>query len=150
MKKLILMCLTLLALTSCGDNPSIGVVNGRDGINGIDGQDGSNGEDGAQGAILSRIIVPEDACVKILSGVYVENIRQGIIFDVYMDDSCSDRVNGELNEFCDNVETQFGQSGDIGQGEAGAGDICWVDNNQISGIRKEDNSIEIRILTFGE
>jgi len=118
------------------------IENGQAGVNGTDGQNGTDA------VVLTKSTVKKNSCSKIDTGLYVENIRDGIVFDVYMDSSCSDRVGGVLNEYCDNVQTQYGNVGSLGQGEAGSATVCWVGLKQLSGVRLSNGDIEIRILDF--
>ena len=139
------------SLVTCPDGSEVLIVNGEDGLNGqngADGLDGQNGEDGINSVILSSVLVESNQCQSVGNGVFIENIREGEVFDVYGDSSCSDLVMGNLNEFCDNVQPQFGNSGSIGTGEPGSATVCWVDRRQYSGIRQLNGDILIQILDF--
>jgi len=74
-----------------------------------DGKDGEDGQDGqSANAILNTVVVDKNTCTQVGPDLYIQNIQNGYVFDVYMDSSCKDFVNGELNEYCDNVATSFG------------------------------------------
>lgn len=96
---------------------------------------------------ISFIITPiaHNSCTQVSNGLFVESIQNSAIFDVYLDSSCSDRVNGELNEVCDNVETSYGNVGSLGTNKPGAGEVCSYDNLLIFGERQE-NQLLIKIL----
>jgi len=105
-------------------------------------------EDGADNNILTSLLLPRNSCTKVADGVFVENIQNGYIFDVYKHRSCSDYVGGILQEYCDNVSTSYGHSGSLGQDEPGSSTFCWVDEVQFSGIRLANGSILLMILDF--
>lgn len=107
------------------------------------GQDGRDGADGEDAVMLSIHKVPNGQCVKVGEDLYVENIRSGQIFDVYMNDQCSDR----LGEYCDNVEPSFGSSSVLGENKPGGAEVCWADNRMVSGERVGDD-LKIRVLDF--
>ena len=115
-------------------------VPGQDGADGRDGQDGTDGNDAV---ILTTIPVEAGKCVKVADGIYVENIRNGLVFDVYANDQCKDK----LGEYCDNVEPSFGSSGVLGENKPGGAEVCWADNRMLSGERV-GNDLLIRVLDF--
>jgi hypothetical protein len=115
--------------------------NGQDGADGVDGADG---KDGVNAVIYSQTVVDANTCTEVGNGLYVENIQQGRIFDVYFNDQCRDN----LGEHCDNVAPSFGSSGQFGDGGIGSGDVCWADRRQVSGERIANGGLLIRVLEF--
>ncbi|PCI45839.1 MAG: hypothetical protein COB41_00175 [Proteobacteria bacterium] len=104
----------------------------------------SNGVDGKDSVILTTMTLEKGSCTQVMSGLYVENILSGLIFDVYSNDQCKD----SLGEHCDNVETSYGSSGQFGQGSAGPSSVCWIDNIQLSGVKLSNGDILLYILDF--
>lgn len=156
------MTIGLVLILTVGCGPSIG-GRGPAGNNGSDGKgcyiqgtklicpDGSEydlpveGTDPDETPInLTNKIVPKHACMEVAPGLYVENIRNGEIFDVYYNASCSD----SQGEYCDNVATSYGSSGRIGAGEPGSSTVCWVNDIQLSGVKKDNGDITLYILEF--
>lgn len=86
-----------------------------------------------------------NGCQAISHGLFVEVIRNGEIFDVYTDSSCSDRKNGILNEVCDNVQPSFGNSGQLGFNKPGSSTVCPYENKLIYG-HILDNILTISVL----
>lgn len=110
-----------------------------------DGKDGQNGEDGKDSVTLYQTQVDKNKCVQVYPNIYVENINNGEIFDVYSNDSCSDT----LGEYCDNVKASYGSSGQGGSDKKGSGEVCSIDKLQITGQRdKNDNSLTINVFDF--
>ena len=89
--------------------------------------------------------IKHNSCSPVSNGLFVESIRNSEIFDVYLDSSCKDRVNGQLNEVCDNVEPSFGNSGSLGSNKPGASEVCSFENLLIFGERTNEALI-INIL----
>ena len=128
---------------TCGDETTI-VSDGQDGADGSDGQDGADGEDAV---ILHSEIVPAGQCVEVMPGIYVENVQSGRLFDVYLNDSCSD----SLGEYCDNVIPAYGRSGRLSEDKhRGSGTVCWADDLMITGVKdsKDSPDITVKILEF--
>ena len=97
---------------------------------------------------ISTVNVPANSCTQITEQLYVENIKSGLIFDVYTDSRCSDKIQGELFEICDNVEPQYGNSGQLGQNKPGGAEVCMFMNQQITGKKLADKSIDVQVITF--
>lgn len=99
--------------------------------------------------LFSQAKVGEGECFEVYPGLFVENIKNGTLMDVYYNNLCKD----DLGEYCDNVETSFGDSGTFGNNQYGAGEVCWGrdfhNGIQITGQRDlQDNSIIVNILDF--
>lgn len=92
--------------------------------------------------------VPANSCVQVGPNIYVENIQNGRVFDVYINANCSDIFQGNLSEYCDNVEPSFGHSGSLGINKSGDGTVCSFDNKLIYGDKLSDNSININVITI--
>ena len=159
MKYLSMVCFALI-LGSCGQNEAdlsdykcsiedtaTGAdisCPGEDPVVLSDGYDGVAGSDGLNGVVLSTVQVLNGDCTEVSPGIYVENIKNGRIFDVYYNAQCAD----SLGEYCDNVMAQYGSSGSYGQNKPGSGTVCWVGNTQFSGIRLDNGDLIINILDF--
>lgn len=130
----------------CGDGAFL-IADGQDGSNGRDGVDGVNGadgKDGRSGVNLRRRAVAPGQCRKVARGIYVENIQNGRLFDVYSNSSCSDRD----GEYCDNVVPGEGSTGKLDEYE-GSATVCWAGRKtQISGMKRSDGSLLIYLLKF--
>lgn len=107
--------------------------------------DGQDGIDGKTPIIAARTVVLANQCTEVSPGIYVENIQNGKIFDVYHNDQCADAQ----GEYCDNVSPSFGSSGQFGPGQPGGGDICWAENLMVSGS-KDGNDLIITVIDFTE
>lgn len=94
--------------------------------------------------VLSIYNVEKGHCIEVAVNIYVENLSNGNIFDVYYNDSCSD----DRGEYCDNVQTSFGSSGDYGHGGRGSSTVCWAGNTQVSGVKNKGGSINIYVIGF--
>ena len=130
-------------LINCGDGDLL-IEDGSDGQNGADGIAGADGQDGSDAVILTTVNAPKNKCTKVYQGIWVENIQSGRVFDVYVNDKCSD----SLGEFCDNVEPAYGSNGSISPGQ-GAASVCWAGSSiQLSGVKKSNGDITIYILDF--
>ena len=123
---------------------------GSKGDKGDTGEKGDKGDKGEDAVKYDTVVVKKNSCTQVGVDTYVENIKDGYIFDVYDDPSCSDYIHGDLHEYCDNVATSYGHSGKLGQGKPGSSTLCWVDNIQYSGVRLENGDIQIKILNFNE
>jgi len=73
-----------------------------------------------------------NGCYPISNGLFVEVIKGAEFYDVYKHSSCSDYVNGELREICDNNEPAFGSS-NFGFGNGGTATMCPYNNLIIYG-----------------
>jgi len=82
--------------------------------------------------------IAHNSCSPVSNGLFVESIHNSEFFDVYKDKSCQDRVNGQLNEVCDNVEPSYGATGQFGSNKAGASEVCVYNNLLIFGIRNSE------------
>lgn len=122
-------------------------IDGVDGVAGNDGQDGSDGADGEDAVVYSEVSVPAGQCVQVADGVWVENIQNGRLIDVYMNDQCADN----LGEYCDNVVPSYGRSGRLDDyPHTGSGTTCWADDLLILAHKpgKNDVDLTIKILDF--
>ena len=106
-------------------------------------EDGAPGRDGSDGAILTEHKVPANKCVKLAEDLYVENIRNGQVYDVYEEPGC----NVEATEYCDNVEPSFGGHNPLGPNQPGGAEVCWAGKRMLSG-EKVGNDLHIRVITF--
>lgn len=131
------------AQVSCPDGTEVFIPDGNDGVDGSDGADGIDGSDGVDAVLLTKEILPAGSCTEVQPGIWAENISNGEIFDLYYNDQCSD----SLGEYCDNIATIEGSTGSVNAGQ-GSGTICWIDNLQFSGVRLDNNDIEVYILDF--
>lgn len=104
---------------------------------------GQDGQDGKDNVVLSTDIAEPGECKEVYPDVYVENIRNGYVFDVYANAECKDR----LGEYCDNVVPVNDATGRVDD-YRGSGTVCWANNLQISGVKLDDNSIKVYILEF--
>lgn len=125
---------------TCPDGSELVIPEPQDGTDGTDGRDGEDGEDAV---LLTKKTVKTGECTEVAAGVYVENIKKGLVFDVYMNDKCQDK----LGEFCDNVEPSYGSTGLLGENKPGGAEVCWADNRMLSGERVGDDLL-IRVLDF--
>lgn len=108
-------------------------------------QDGRDGTDGEDAVLYSEVKVAPGKCTQVASGVFVENIRNGDVFDVYYNDKCQDR----LGEYCDNVEPSEGSvGGQLGDNRPGGAEVCWAMHRQVSGERSSNGNLLIRVLEF--
>lgn len=148
----------LICLPACGDQYSLGKKKtyplclqgpkgdpGQDGIDGKKGAQGAPGEDGQDAAVLLKKLAKANRCTSILPGMYIENIQNGEVFDVYFNDSCDD----SQGEYCDNVVPSEATTGKVDQ-YRGSGTVCWADNYQISGVKQTNGDILVYILEFSE
>lgn len=95
-------------------------------------------EDGVDAVLLTTVDISNYlTCSQIYPGIWAQNlIDDGEVFDVYYNDTCDDH----LGEYCDNIKYSD---------EDQAGQVCWVDNLQISGSRVfGTDTVRIRILDF--
>lgn len=106
-------------------------------------EDGAPGQDGEDAVLLTEHKVEANKCVKIADDLYIENIQNGLIYDVYMEPGC----NVEATEYCDNVEPSFGGRTSLGENQPGGAEVCWAGNRMISG-EKVGNDLLIRVLDF--
>lgn len=145
MKKLITI-IALLSLTACADNVKRTVTLEDTDTNTfctvvdstITCPDGSSFTEKNEVDLTKTPLPVASGCYAISHGLYAESIQNGTIFDVYLDSSCSDMVNGELNEVCDNVQPSQGSVGSLGFGEAGNATVCPFENLLIYGEVLED------------
>lgn len=170
MKKLLILT-SLLFLVGCGDDETVEfiqpepctttteatgvVITCPDGTvseipfpaDGQDGADGIDGEDGEDAVVYSEVPVPAGQCVEVADGVWVENIQNGRLIDVYMNDQCKD----SLGEYCDNVIPSYGRSGRLDDDpHPGSGTTCWADNLLILAHKpgKNDVDLTIKVIDF--
>jgi len=114
---------------------------------GEDGQDGATGQPGQDAATLTTVALPAGGCSQVGPGIWAENVRNGQLFDVYLNANCEDRD----GEYCDNVIPSYGRSGQLDSDEhPGSGTVCWAGDYQISGYKTSKNSkdIVIKVLDF--
>jgi len=129
---------------NCGDGDFL-IEDGTDGSDGKDGSDGAVGQPGQDAVTLTQTTVPKGSCSEVSPGIYVESIRNGTLFDVYLNDKCADNQ----GEYCDNVIPSFGRSGRLDPNKhPGSATVCWAGNIQISGSLQSDNSLLIYVLDF--
>ena len=108
-------------------------LNGTNGIDGKDGVDGKNGIDGEDGVILTNVKVLANTCTQVADRIWIENIQNGRIYDVYANENCRDSE----GEFCDNVVASFGSSGVLSDtNHQGSATVCLVDENIEIAARK--------------
>jgi hypothetical protein len=124
------------ALINCGD----GDVLISDGSDGEAGQDGTDGKDAV---ILDIYQVKPGACTQVGQDIWIENIQNGRVFDVYSNDQCKD----SKGEYCDNVVPVDDRTGRVDE-YRGSGTVCWANNKQISGVKMDNNDIMIYVLEF--
>lgn len=103
-------------------------------------EDGSDGQDGV---LLTRVNAPKNKCTEVADGIYVENIQNGRLFDVYLNDKCKDKD----GEFCDNVVPVEDRTGQLDE-YVGSGTVCWANNTQISGVKQDNGDILVYMLEF--
>ena len=142
----------------CGDGPIL-VEDGADGKDGVDGVDGADGQDGADGkdgkdgadgsdgsdaeaAVVTKVNVLANQCTQILPNVWVQNINNGSVFDVYYNPNCADNQ----GEYCDNVIPSYGSNGSVTPGE-GSATVCVFDNFLIVG-QVINNAGDLRITSI--
>lgn len=154
--KLTLLLITLLTVVACGRAKFTSVEQKVCSIEGDqvvcpDGttaplpRDGRDGTDGKDAVLYSEIKVEPGECTMVATGVYVENIRNGDVFDVYYNDQCKD----SLGEYCDNVEPSEGSvGGQLGDNRPGGAEVCWAMQRQVSGERMSGGNLLIRVLEF--
>ena len=131
------------AVIECEDGTTVLIKDGQDGQDGQDGVDGKDGQDGQDGVVLTTVKVKANKCTQVYNGIWVENINNGTLFDVYYNPSCSDNQ----GEYCDNVLPSFGISGSVDEEEhAGSGTTCWADNVEIQGYKNNRNSKDILVM----
>lgn len=131
-------------IINCGDGDFL-IEDGQDGSDGKDGVDGIDGQPGEDAVVLTKTTVTKGSCTEVSPGIYVENIKDGKLFDVYLNDKCQDN----LGEYCDNVIPSFGRSGQLNESRhPGSATVCWAGNIQISGSRQGDKSLLIYVLNF--
>lgn len=156
----IFLCL-LLFLTACGDKASYTTPRGctvdkvddathiscPDGTNIVveDGKDGENGQDGEDAVNLTKVTAPKNSCTQVGEGLYVENINNGSVFDVYYNSQCSD----SLGEYCDNVVPAEPTVGQVDQYN-GSGTVCWAGDIMLSGVVQDNGDIEVYLLDFNQ
>lgn len=110
-----------------------------------DGADGAKGADGKDAVIYTSVKAPKNSCTQVGSNLWVENIQNGRVFDVYSNNKCADAQ----GEYCDNVLASFGDSGSVDETEhAGSGTTCWANNVQVQGHKLSNGDIIIKIMDF--
>lgn len=119
-------------LITCPDGNSIDILNGKDDLS------------DKTGTVVTTTNVETGMCEQIYPGIWAENIYSGEIFDVYMNDVCSD----SLGEYCDNVQPSYGSSGDIGPNETGNGTVCLALNYMVVGKKLANDSIDVSVIDF--
>ena len=115
----------------------------KEGKEGASGKDGAPGIDGQSPIIVTQAKVPAGQCVEVAENIWVENIHNGAIYDVYYNDECKD----SKGEYCDNVEPSFGNSGRLGPDKPGGGEHCLIETTFISGQRY-GNDLSIVVMEF--
>lgn len=160
MKK-VLVLLSLAGLTACGtarfeaveyqckiEDNKVVCPDGSElvlepGLDGTDGKDGSDGKDGENAVIVTVTNVPKNSCTKVAEGLYVENIKEGRFYDVYLNDKCQDK----LGEYCDNVEPSYGSTGQFGENQPGGAEVCLAGSRMVVGERV-GKDLSIRVFDF--
>lgn len=115
------------------------------GPRGAQGEPGQDGIDGNDAVIYSNVIVIANSCIEVSSGIWVENIRNGQLLDVYYNEYCSD----SSGEYCDNLVPSEAKTGSIKQYK-GSGTICWAESTQISATKLEDEAVKVHLLQFAQ
>lgn len=143
MKKMLVLLFVTLFILSCGISRTEYVeVIGPPGQDGAPGQDGRDGKDAA---LLIKKMAPANSCTNILPGIWVENIQNGRVFDVYFNQNCADAQ----GEYCDNVVPVEAATGSVNPGQ-GSGSLCWAGNYQFSGVLQDNGDIMVYVLMFEE
>lgn len=127
------------AIINCGGN-LVFIGDGSDGKDGTNGNDGQNGSDAVS---LTKINAPKNKCTKVSDNIWVENIQNGKVFDVYSNSNCADNQ----GEYCDNVVPSNDKTGKVEE-YRGSGTVCWSGNIQLSGVKQDNGDILIYMLDF--
>jgi len=115
---------------------------GPQGEQGIQGEPGLQGEPGPAGVFTTQTEVAPKDCSEVLPGIFVQNLQQGQIFDVYLEKTCDD----ETQEVCDNVATSSGGRNPFGVGNSGSSTTCALKNLLFFGQRLDNDAILLTIL----
>lgn len=133
------------ARITCTDGTQASITNGSNGSDGSDGAAGQDGQDGQDAVVLSTVKVPANSCTQVARDIWVENIQNARVFDVYSNDKCRD----SKGEYCDNVLASFGNSGLLDETDhPGSGTTCWANNIQIQGHKDQNNDILVKVLEY--
>ena len=147
----LLIIFSLIGLIGCADNEERNFVledtdtntNCSISNNVITCPDGTQVQVNQDQVLLTETKVPNNTCTQVTQGVFVENIQNGKIFDVYSNSMCVDTS----GEFCDNVKPSYGSSGQFGENKRGNGTVCSFGNLLLFG-EKVGNDLIIKIVEF--
>jgi len=150
MKQIILTLLTV-GLMSCADTETRDILlNNPDtdtdtsctiSGNTISCPDGTQVDVNQDQVNLTEVSVKGNSCTKIIEGLWVESIQNSTIFDVYLNENCTD----SQGEYCDNVKPSYGSSGQFGENKRGNGTVCTFDKAFLFG-EKVGNDLNIKLL----
>lgn len=120
-------------------------LDGVAGTKGSDGADGIDGLDGQDAVIYITTVVLAGNCSEVAPGIWVENIRNGKLLDVYYNDTCSDAS----GEYCDNLVPSESRTGRL-KAYKGSGTVCWAESTQISASKLDNGAVKVHLLNFAQ